>query len=729
MIISRFTIFTEDSLFKSPKFSARNITVNASSAHKDDPFRTDVQRSTPRIPSMLHHAEKTGAMVDGSELWVEERSASPGHVHDCPQWIITQGASKLSTAETVERQSRSPPMAALISEADAKSASKPIHHTLPWWETKCREKFDVWISRECEWEKLDTQDRSFFKETRMVMLLSLRVMMPLLLKISGEMWSHAWQDPYLCQTSFRKSQIPWLLDPVPSRFHRACEYGVARKVWGSLPPASLSPSLLPTHKNEDESAMFDAQVSLAPNRSNNGRVAFLAELIFRLLRLVSPGERVFHASGSVGGVDESIQDAAQLCLSDSVGTKWMKRALGNLGSSGDENRQHWWLGEISWKRWRNGWHSGVEGSGGDRFFQEQQLSEKVLKALDRWTHGDRSRTGFDLQERAKIPPRSFPERIEVCSWRNLLVGGVAPKTSLEAFHIASQDAPPSASWRTPSASWRRAHAHVEIARAVWSFQKKREFNVLLMSNEAWDEKAAVSRRRRHRTGGLDLEKRALKAETLIQMGELSSARQALEGTDLAKGESPHTTIADGRDRTVSATVPAHKLWQIPKNCQCKWLLASYSAPRTFANCSVFPEKFLFCTDTAGSIRWPSLAPRLHIDDSFEIHTFTDNFVICCDQVTKNSAREVRLCQYVFWTGRLWFWTSGRSRTFRAFGKWVLTLRFPKSAHLQDWGSKGFMWRTRVGVSAFWNSVIHKIFLNSCSHSGLSEWQWSPRTCS
>ena len=30
-------------------------------------------------------------------------------------------------------------------------------------------------------------------------------------------------------------------------------------------------------------------------------------------------------------------------------------------------------------------------------------------------------------------------------------------------------------------------------------------------------------------------------------------------------------------------------------------------------------KFLFCTDTLGSIEWPSPAPRLHIDDCFEIH--------------------------------------------------------------------------------------------------------------
>ena len=30
-------------------------------------------------------------------------------------------------------------------------------------------------------------------------------------------------------------------------------------------------------------------------------------------------------------------------------------------------------------------------------------------------------------------------------------------------------------------------------------------------------------------------------------------------------------------------------------------------------------KFLFCTDTPGSIEWLDPAPRLHIDDCFEIH--------------------------------------------------------------------------------------------------------------
>ena len=49
------------------------------------------------------------------------------------------------------------------------------------------------------------------------------------------------------------------------------------------------------------------------------------------------------------------------------------------------------------------------------------------------------------------------------------------------------------------------------------------------------------------------------------------------------------------------SVRCHRPCQIPRNCQCKWLQASYSAPRTFASSFQFPEKILFCTDTTGSI--------------------------------------------------------------------------------------------------------------------------------
>ena len=54
------------------------------------------------------------------------------------------------------------------------------------------------------------------------------------------------------------------------------------------------------------------------------------------------------------------------------------------------------------------------------------------------------------------------------------------------------------------------------------------------------------------------------------------------------------------------------------SCQCKWLSASFRVPRTFASSSGFAEKFLSCTVMPRSIEWPSPAPRLHIDDCFEI---------------------------------------------------------------------------------------------------------------
>ena len=41
-------------------------------------------------------------------------------------------------------------------------------------------------------------------------------------------------------------------------------------------------------------------------------------------------------------------------------------------------------------------------------------------------------------------------------------------------------------------------------------------------------------------------------------------------------------------------------------------------PGTFASFSGFLVKLCFCTDAPGSIEWLDPAPRLHIDDCFEI---------------------------------------------------------------------------------------------------------------
>ena len=48
---------------------------------------------------------------------------------------------------------------------------------------------------------------------------------------------------------------------------------------------------------------------------------------------------------------------------------------------------------------------------------------------------------------------------------------------------------------------------------------------------------SARRRRRERTG--DVERRAARAVRLVQMGELSAGRQALEGAEVAPGTRPH----------------------------------------------------------------------------------------------------------------------------------------------------------------------------------------------
>ena len=62
-----------------------------------------------------------------------------------------------------------------------------------------------------------------------------------------------------------------------------------------------------------------------------------------------------------------------------------------------------------------------------------------------------------------------------------------------------------------------------------------EWVQLLRISGQCDEKAAASRRRQGRRRGNEVERRVARVETLIHMGELSSARQALEGSELAPG--------------------------------------------------------------------------------------------------------------------------------------------------------------------------------------------------
>ena len=63
----------------------------------------------------------------------------------------------------------------------------------------------------------------------------------------------------------------------------------------------------------------------------------------------------------------------------------------------------------------------------------------------------------------------------------------------------------------------------------------------------------------------------------------------------------------------------HKFCQIPRNCQCKWLWVSSSAPGTSLGSSASLEKFLFCTGMIGTTELPNLVPPRRVDECCVIH--------------------------------------------------------------------------------------------------------------
>ena len=68
---------------------------------------------------------------------------------------------------------------------------------------------------------------------------------------------------------------------------------------------------------------------------------------------------------------------------------------------------------------------------------------------------------------------------------------------------------------------------------------RRDWGSLIMASRTCTSQATSLRQRRSQRGQDSLERRAERAEALVHMGELSSARQALEGAELAPG-SRHT---------------------------------------------------------------------------------------------------------------------------------------------------------------------------------------------
>ena len=90
-----------------------------------------------------------------------------------------------------------------------------------------------------------------------------------------------------------------------------------------------------------------------------------------------------------------------------------------------------------------------------------------------------------------------------------------------------------------------------------------------------------------------------------------------------------------------------KTCQNPRNCQCKGLLVSSSAPRTSSSSSGSLGKILICTGMIVSTVLPSLVPPRHIDDCSAIHFLYREL---CDLQYSNHPNVpllARLYQHVF----------------------------------------------------------------------------------
>ena len=99
----------------------------------------------------------------------------------------------------------------------------------------------------------------------------------------------------------------------------------------------------------------------------------------------------------------------------------------------------------------------------------------------------------------------------------------------------------------------------------------------------------------------------------------------------------------------------HRLYQILRNFPCKWLHASYSAPRTFASSFVFPEKFPACMlvrrVVTGSDEVPD-SPESNLTDPLVSMCKTS---CCWKMMTILVRQEVRSCPFNPLTGISVFW--------------------------------------------------------------------------
>ena len=115
---------------------------------------------------------------------------------------------------------------------------------------------------------------------------------------------------------------------------------------------------------------------------------------------------------------------------------------------------------------------------------------------------------------------------------------------MEAFPHDPQDVAPQGHWRAEASLRSNLIARFEaFARGEWI--------QLVAASEACDDKAAVARRRQGRRGQDTIENRTRRAETLVQLGELSSARKALEGASLAPGTEATLTVVTNVEKRPS----------------------------------------------------------------------------------------------------------------------------------------------------------------------------------
>ena len=170
----------------------------------------------------------------------------------------------------------------------------------------------------------------------------------------------------------------------------------------------------------------------------------------------------------------------------------------------------------------------------------------------------------------------------------------------------------------------------------------------------------------------------------------------------------------------------HNICQILWNCQSEWLWVSSSAPRTFGSSFPFPEKL--CSTCV----WlcPLCCQVLFHDCISMIvsrfTTFTENFVICCNQITNifctrygsaNASSARRPCD---------FCPSGRSRNFGLSGSELphcvyTNPHFSHAQALKIIHEKN--WRVSLCVQELYHP--RDFSLNSCSHSGMSEFNRPP----